>query len=88
MSLSREDLVTWLAREANLDPATLADDTPLFSGGLLDSLLLVDLLSWLEDAGGLKIAWHEVTLENIDTLARILTFCASRRAKPKLEVVG
>lgn len=81
MNIGRAELVAWLAREGGIDAATLNDDTPLFSDGRLDSLLLIDLLSWLEDAGDMKIAWHEVTLENLDTLQRILTFCAEPSAR-------
>ncbi len=75
-ALDRADLVAWLAREGGLDPAALGPDTPLFSDGTLDSLLLIDLIGWLEGQTGRRLAWHEVTLENLDTIARIESFCA------------
>lgn len=75
-ALDRADLVAWLAAEGGLDAATLQADTPLFSDGTLDSLLLIDLIGWLEERTGRRLAWHEVTLENLDTIARIEAFCA------------
>lgn len=77
-ALTPTQLRSWLATEAGL-PASVGDDTPLFSDGRLDSLLLIDLIRWLEDTTGVSIAWHEVTLDNLDTVARILAFVSARQ---------
>jgi acyl carrier protein len=49
-------------------------DTPLFSSGLLDSVSMVGLLGFIEQASGMVIRTEDVTLENFDTPARILAF--------------
>ena len=49
-------------------------DTPLFSSGLLDSVSMVNLLAFFEQASGLVVRAEDVTLENFDTPDRILRF--------------
>ncbi|WP_029619368.1 phosphopantetheine-binding protein [Pseudorhizobium marinum] len=49
-------------------------NTPLFSSGLLDSVSMVGLLGFIEQASGMVIRTEDVTLENFDTPARILAF--------------
>lgn len=55
-------------------------DTPLFSSGALDSVAMLNLLSFVEEAGGIVIRADEVTLENFDNAARILRFARERVA--------
>lgn len=76
-ALNRTALRAWLQTEALLPPST-PDSAPLFSEGLLDSLLLIDLIGWIEKTAGVSLAWHEVTLENLDTIDRILAFLEVR----------
>ncbi len=78
MAITRDALYAWLTDEGGLDREDATDDTPLFSDGLLDSLVMVDLIAWMEETGGFKMKWSEVTLDNLDTAARILTFAAQR----------
>ncbi len=74
MSLTDETLRQWLVTEAGLSPDGLSTDALLFSEGRLDSLILLDLISFVEDRCGRRVAWQEVTLENFDSIARILAF--------------
>ena len=69
----------WLVAEQGLAPAGLGPDTPLFSSRLLDSLALVDLLAWVEAFSGVRIGWMDVSLENLDSIARIEALVAARR---------
>jgi acyl carrier protein len=55
-------------------------DTPLFSTGALDSLGMLSLITLIEERTGLEIRPHEVTLENFDTVSRMLSFAESRAA--------
>lgn len=80
MALTRDDVVSWLATHAALDPAAVADDTKLFSTSLVDSFVMVDLLLFLEERIGAQIPVSEVNLDNLDTVGSILAFCAKRRA--------
>jgi acyl carrier protein len=53
------------------------DDTLLFSGGLLDSLSVLELVTLVERHVGKPIPPEEITLENFDTLTRIEKFVAT-----------
>jgi len=59
---------------------SLTDDTPLFSSGLIDSFSLVMLMSFLESEGKFRINPVDVSLENMDSVERILNF--SKRMRP------
>lgn len=45
-----------------VDPSELANDTPLISGGILDSLATVKLVAALEERYGIEIAAHEASV--------------------------
>lgn len=49
----------------------LEDETSLLLGGLIDSLGIVRLVTWLEDSLGLKVPLEDVTLENFETLEQL-----------------
>lgn len=62
--------------ETGLSPAELTDDTALFSSGLMDSLTVFDLVTFVEGLVKNRVPPTAVTLENFDTIARILEFVA------------
>ena len=53
------------------DPQSLTDDTGLISGGILDSIATVKLVSFLEEQYGVSFAAHELTADYLDTLDAI-----------------
>jgi len=65
------------------DPANLTSDTPLISGGILDSLATLELVSYLEDQFGIQLEAHEVDAERLDTLERINSLVASKQGVPR-----
>jgi acyl carrier protein len=77
--MTREELVDQLVRKMGADPAKLGDDTPLFSSGMLDSFRMIDLMSFVESRGGFRMDPLDVTLENLDTVGRILAYVARRK---------
>lgn len=52
----------------------LEDDTLLFSSGLLDLLNVIDLVSFIEGQLGCTIPPAKITLENFDSVSRIVRF--------------
>jgi acyl carrier protein len=78
MSLSREQLVSFMQDELRLDMSQLGSDTLLFSGGVLDSFSMVDLVMFLEKTGDFTMSATEVNLDNLDTIERILAFVLSK----------
>lgn len=53
-------------------------DTPLFSSGALDSVAMLNLITLVEEQSGIEIRADEVTLDNFDTVTRILRFTEAR----------
>ena len=77
MSLSRDKLYEFLQEKALSDTA-IKEETPLFSSSLIDSFALVDLILFIEQSCGVKIAPFDVNLDNFDSVAKILQFVESR----------
>lgn len=72
MTLTRQLLIDHLENEFGVNPAEINDGTLLFSTGLLDSFSIAELLIFLEEQGGFVIEPTEVTLDNLDSIERIL----------------
>jgi acyl carrier protein len=53
------------------NPAALTDETPLITGGILDSLATLKLVSFLEERFKIEIQAHEVDVEHSNTIAAI-----------------
>lgn len=80
MGLTVTDLREFLAEELAIDCSGLTLQSPLFSSGLVDSFSLVSLLSYLESTHGFVIDPEDVTLENFDSLERILAYASRQRS--------
>jgi acyl carrier protein len=80
MALTTEDLRTALARDVGIDTADINGATPLFSGGILNSFSLVALIGVLEERSGIKIHPMDLTLDNFDTIDRMLAYVARSHA--------
>ena len=61
------------------DPAALTDTTPLMSSGILDSLAMLKLISFLENEFGVKIEAHEADEENFETINDMVRLVDSKR---------
>ena len=60
------------------NPDELTDDTPLISGGILDSIATLKLVMFIEETWGVNFEPHEVDKENLDTLDRIARTLAAK----------
>lgn len=61
------------------DPDELADDTPLITGGVLDSLATLKLVAFLEETFHVSIEAHEVDTENLNTLDDIAALVSAKQ---------
>ncbi|MCV2869493.1 phosphopantetheine-binding protein [Defluviimonas sp. WL0002] len=52
-------------------------ETELFSSGLLDSVLMIGLIMFIEQKCGIQVRAEDVTLDNFDTPERIKNFVES-----------
>lgn len=53
------------------DPKALGDSMPLLSSGVLDSVALIKLVSYLEQHYGIELKPHEVTPDRFDTISQM-----------------
>lgn len=60
------------------DPDELADDTPLMTTGILDSLATLKLVTFLEQEFDIAVEAHEADAENLDTLGLIVALVAGK----------
>ncbi len=60
------------------DPDELTDDTPLISGGILDSIATLKLVMHMEETYGVNFEPHEVDKETLDTLDLVAAMLRSK----------
>jgi acyl carrier protein len=80
MALDRENLRRYLHEKQGLEPEDFDDDTLLFSSGLIDSFSMVDLIIFIENTASLQVHPVDVTLDNFDSIVRILAFVEAQCA--------
>jgi acyl carrier protein len=61
------------------DPAELKDDTPLITGGVLDSIATLKLVLFLEERYGVTLEAHEVDPEHLNTTVDIARLVRSKK---------
>ena len=74
MNQFREALRTALITQFRVDRGRLDDNAGLFSGGLIDSLSVMDLVCFVEREIGHAVPPTEISLENFDSVNRIVRF--------------
>jgi acyl carrier protein len=61
------------------DPSQLTETTPLITGGILDSLATIKLVTFLEERFKISVQAHEADADHMDTLADIAKLVASKQ---------
>lgn len=77
MALTEIGLLDHLRETTELNGQTMPD-SPLFSSGMLDSVAMLNLIAFIEEASGVEIRAEDVTLDNFDTPARIVRFMGAQ----------
>lgn len=77
MAIQRQAVVDFLNSKTRADLSGIGDDTPLFSTGMVDSFTMVDLLMWLQQQTGSRLGPEDISVENFDSVGRILAFAAA-----------
>ena len=62
------------------DPAALTETTPLMTTGILDSIAVLKVVTFLEDQFHITIEPHEAVVENLNTLSDIGRLVMSKEA--------
>jgi acyl carrier protein len=79
MVLTKEQLLGALQDRLGLDVTSIGDDTLLFSSGLIDSFSLIELISFIEAQATIRMDAMDVSLDNLDSVERILRFANRER---------
>ena len=59
---------------------TLTDDTALLEGGLIDSLGILDLATYLGEQFGIEIADDDFEPSNFETFGKLIAFVERKRS--------
>jgi acyl carrier protein len=62
------------------DPSELHDDTPLITGGILDSIATLKLVMFLEERYSISLEAHEADAEHLNTLGQIVELVQGKRS--------
>ena len=80
MALTSESLLQYMRDRLGVETAGVEAATPLFSSSLLDSFSIVELMMFIETEGGFRMDAWDVTLDNLDSIERILTYAEMKRS--------
>jgi acyl carrier protein len=80
MAQVREDVKEFILNEflPGENPQELTDATPLITGGILDSLATLKLVSFLEERFQIQVLAHEADVEHLNDIASIVNLVQSK----------
>ena len=61
-------------------PEELTEETPLITGGILDSISTLKLVNFLEDRFGVTVEAYEAGVDNLDSVRQIARLIASKNS--------
>ena len=61
------------------DPSELTDQTPLITGGILDSISTLKLVVFLEEHFAITVEAYEAGVEHLDTVRQITALIAQKK---------
>ena len=78
----RQSVKEYILKEFLLgeDADELTDTTPLITGGILDSIATLKLVSFIEERYAFTFQAHEVDVKHLNTIADITNLIVSRKA--------
>jgi acyl carrier protein len=82
MTTIRDQLRAYILSEflPGESPENLRDDTPLKSTGVLDSLAVLNLVAYIEEAFGIDIEAHETGVDSFDRIESIADLIVRKQA--------
>ncbi len=80
MEKMKENVAAFILNQflPGVSPDELTDTTPLITGGILDSLATLQLVTFLEEQYGIKIEAHEADVDHLNTLSDIAELVHSK----------
>jgi acyl carrier protein len=77
--MNKEELIKYIVDEYVEDDSDVTENTKLISGGIIDSFSIVSLKGWLEKKAGITIPDDMGTVENFETVNKILALVEQRK---------
>ena len=77
--MTEDEIFGFICEDAGLDRAEINADTPLFSDGYIDSFTMTSLIAFLEEETGIEIEQSAVTMDNFDSVARIMAYLKAKQ---------
>ncbi|WP_185829312.1 acyl carrier protein [Sphingomonas ginkgonis] len=78
--MDANSLKDFLASELGISESEVDNDTLLFSTGVVDSFALVAMMTFIENETGYLIPPTDITLDNFDSIDRILAYLRNASA--------
>ena len=80
MEETKETVTAFILKEflPGVPSDELTDTTPLITGGILDSLATLQLVTFLEEQYGIKIEAHEADVDHLNTISDIANLVHSK----------
>lgn len=69
---------TFLVANTSAELGSIQDDTKLISSRLIDSIVALRLVTFLEEKFRIEFEAHEVSQDNLETIDTIASFVASK----------
>lgn len=81
MNNIESDIQSYILREflPGEDPSELKSDTPLITGGILDSISTLKLVVYLEQHFAITVEAHEAGVDHLDSIASIAQLIATKK---------
>ena len=74
MTLNKQAIYDYFASNFYIDSSEISDETLLFTTGVIDSFKMIELIVFLEQSCNIKIQPGEITLDNLDSIERVMKF--------------
>ena len=78
-----ERIRAFLRRQLGVDDSALTARSALISAGVIDSVDLVRIASFLEGEAGLAIPDADISVENFDSIADMIGYVERRATSPR-----
>ncbi|MEE2859457.1 MAG: acyl carrier protein [Paracoccus sp. (in: a-proteobacteria)] len=78
MTITIDNLTAFLKDSLNVDEP-IDPSTELFSTGMLDSVAMMNVISFVEETARIEVHPRDVTLENFDSVQRIVDYATSQQ---------
>lgn len=72
--MTKDELFAFICEDAGLNAGEVGDDTLLFTDGYIDSFTMTSLIAFIEEELGIEIDQSAVTLDNFDSVSRIMKY--------------